>query len=149
MTQTNYIQVVLAFVLIAVSSSGCKYFKKDPIFENDIDTVLNADIPAPDTLDPEPIAPPVYEDGHVYTLDEIPEPYIMVIGSFETLKFAEKHAENFEKIGYDTKVIVKPDGFHMVAADYYNQKDEAFDALPTFRDKVAVKSWVYVNEKRN
>lgn len=139
MKTVKYITLIL---IAAYSFNSCKYFKKPPVEQ--IDTVTYQEVVDTFIIDTTP-APVI--DKEVYMLEEIDSKYLIVVGSFETLKYAKQHAEKYKYFGYLTKVISKPDGFYMVSAQEFNDYNTAHKELLDFRNKIAKKSWVYINQR--
>ena len=134
-----------AYIIIPVSIllllTGCKYFKKEKVVQNDVDSLLNISIPdtIPDTL------PVIVKD--VYQLSEIDDKYLIIVGSFQNIEYAKRHAKKYSELGLDTKVISKPDGFYMVSARSFESKDIALKDIKDFRRRIAKKSWVFENTR--
>jgi len=128
--------IYLLLVAFLLTLCNCKYFKRKeikPVETIAIDTVVK------DTL-------PYLGEG-IYWLEEIDDKFMIVVGSFQSLEFAKIHAAKYSRLGFNCKVILKPDGFYMVTAKSYDTYDGAHAELKDFRKRIAKKSWVFINDR--
>lgn len=73
--------------------------------------------------------------------------YNIIVGSFITPEYAKKHAEDYRKKGYDTKII-KMDGsrFELVSAEAHESFRKAVARLQRFQDTVELDAWMYIKK---
>jgi hypothetical protein len=136
----KYLQYIIPFVIVFFMATGCKDFKK-----KQVEMIETVDIATEDTLVVDAI-PDTPEEKDVYSLADITAPYLIVVGSFESLKYAKKHADKYAQFKYATKVISKPDGYYMVSAQEFDSYEAAHKELVDFRERIAKKSWVFINQ---
>ena len=73
----------------------------------------------------------------------------IIVGSFITPDYARKFRENFEKKGFNAK-IMKLEGtqFEMVSAESHQSLRDAANRLAVFRDSLSTEAWIYVGGRR-
>lgn len=71
--------------------------------------------------------------------------YNIIVGSFITPEFAKDLANEYNGMGYHTRII-KPAGskFELVAAEGHTNLRTAMQRLTGFQDTVHVESWIYI-----
>ena len=71
--------------------------------------------------------------------------YNIIVGSFITPAYAKSLAEEFQELGYDTRII-KMDGsrFELVSAEVHENFRTAVARLKQFQDTVQFDSWLYI-----
>ena len=79
-------------------------------------------------------------------LSQIPR-YNIIVGSFITPAYATSLANEYVKMGYNTKIL-KMEGskFELVAAESHNDFRRAVKRLNQFRDTVLIDSWIYIRQ---
>jgi hypothetical protein len=69
--------------------------------------------------------------------------YYLVVGCFQTPKYAESYSAKVNGMGYKSQII--PVGsWNFVAAETYTSWREALDGLNLVRDGVTPNAWIYV-----
>ena len=71
----------------------------------------------------------------------------IIVGSFFTPEFAKAWAEEYRKLGYDTKIIKMANSkFELVVAESYDRFSKAVERLNQFQDTVDIDTWLYVKK---
>ncbi len=74
--------------------------------------------------------------------------YNIIVGSFITPAYAVSYAEEYRKMGYDTKIIKKAGSrFEFVSAESHDSFRKAVSRLSQFQDTVEIDSWLYINKE--
>lgn len=142
----------LSLILLVVSLSSCKFFKKQKLISNGPDTLLVQPqivkaTPMVDTTElvqiVQEVEPQVIVSNPVigYSSDR----YYMVVGSFLSEKLANNYAKTILDMGYQSNVIYSNvDGFYRVSAQSYNDMTTAVNDIKDFRANVTSHAWVHV-----
>lgn len=71
--------------------------------------------------------------------------YNIVVGSFITPEYAQAWAEEYRRMGYDSRIIRRDTGrFELVVAESHDSYSKAIMRLEQFLDTVEVFAWLYV-----
>jgi hypothetical protein len=154
-------KVLAISILIVILCSGCKYFEKKRLFSKGADTMLNyaAEIdetPAADTME-------FYtgindaqsqSDRISDSLRNLYQPVdtrssdmaYMVVGCFMVPQNADKYSEKIRNMGYQSEIIVRADGFHVVTANSYPSVKEGVRDLQKYRYEISEHAWVWVKK---
>lgn len=68
----------------------------------------------------------------------------MVVGCFLIPQNADEYAEKIRKMGYNSEIILRSDGFHMVTANSYSSLKAGTRDLQKYRDDVTKDAWLWV-----
>ena len=126
----------ISLVLVA-SVTSCKFFKEEPLYQNDIDSLI----------DQEPVVEVVVDTTEVI---ETPAPpvinnkYFMIVGSFEIEKNAEKYAAELNEQGYQAEIHYSSNGYYRVSAKGYEDFRQGVSEINTFRNQLTPNAWLYV-----
>lgn len=70
----------------------------------------------------------------------------IVVGSFITPEYARAWSEEYQKQGYNTRIIRMTDSrFELVVAESYDRFSKAVERLDIFQTTVDVDAWLYVH----
>jgi len=73
--------------------------------------------------------------------------YNIIVGSFITPEYARAWAEEYRKLGYDTKILkLEGTNFEMVSAESHESFRRAVARLEQFRDTVQIDTWLYIKK---
>src|SRR4030043_2136189 len=150
----------LAFTLfIVIFCSGCKYFEKKRLFSKGADTMLNYaeeidETATEDTMEfytgigdvqsqAEHISDSLrslYQPSASQGSDKV----YMIVGCFMVPQNADNYSEKIRSMGYQSEIILRADGFHMVTADSYGNVKEGVRDLQKYRDEITKNAWLWV-----
>ena len=154
-------KVVTLFVIVALFCAGCKYFEKKRLFSKGADTMVNYaaeleetasqdtaefnvngnDIQSEENLSAETLKQ-MYQTNESLGSDKV----YMIVGCFLVPQNADDYAEKVRKMGYNSEIILRPDGFHMVTAgSYHNLRDGERD-LQKFRGEITENAWIWLKK---
>lgn len=153
-------KVLAIAVIIVFICSGCKYFEKKRLFSKGADTMLNyaAEIdetPTADTMEFYSGIGEVQSQSDI-TSDSLERLYqpeetyagsdnvYMVVGCFLVPQNADNYSEKIRAMGYQSEIILRADGFHMVTANSYGSVSEGVGDLQKFRDEISPHAWLWV-----
>ncbi|MBN2613429.1 MAG: hypothetical protein JXB00_17880 [Bacteroidales bacterium] len=152
-------KIMTLAVVTALLCSGCKYFEKKRLFSKGADTMLNyaAEIeePAVDSMAFVPETDVKSEENlSAETLDEMyktnaslgSDKAFMVVGCFMIPQNADGYAEKMRGMGYNTEIILRPDGFHMVSVSSYDNLRSAVRDLQKFRGEITGNAWIWLKK---
>jgi hypothetical protein len=134
---------ILYLLVIALLMSQCKYFEKNRLFSNDIDTLLvyqyRADsIRLADSL--RNIEAMAREQRLELETQQAmkqatgrEKPFHLITGAFKTPNFATKFKDNMSNKGFEAKIIKAPNGFDMVSVETFDDFYTGFARLKSFR----------------
>jgi hypothetical protein len=84
-------------------------------------------------------------EGHVSV--ESNQKYNIIVGSFITPEYAKGFAQEFQKKGYDPKIILKKKSkFELVSVLGFDNFGKAASRLKQLRNTEQIEAWIYVNE---
>jgi hypothetical protein len=151
--------IVAIAVLIVIFCSGCKYFEKKRLFSKGADTMLNyaAEIdetPKEDTMEfysgmgdvqsqSDHISDSLRSLHQTKTTPGSDHVY-MVVGCFLIPQNADNYSEKIRNMGYNSEIILRADGFHMVTANSYGNVKEGARDLQKYRDEISENAWLWV-----
>lgn len=73
--------------------------------------------------------------------------YNIIVGSFITPAYARSYAEEYNKMGYNTKIIkAAGSSFEFVSAESHESLRKAITRLNQFQDTVQIEAWIYINK---
>ena len=152
-------KVLAVAVIIVIVCSGCKYFEKKRLFSRGADTMLNyaAEIdetPTEDTMEFYSGMGDVQSRSDIISdsLERLYQPetvtgsgnVYMVVGCFLIPQNADNYSEKIRNMGYNSEIILRADGFHMVTANSYASVKEGARDLQKFRDEISEHAWLWV-----
>jgi hypothetical protein len=71
----------------------------------------------------------------------------IIVGSFIVPENAKVWADEYRKMGYDTRVIKMDDSkFDLVVAESYERFSKAVERLERFQDTVDINTWLYIKK---
>lgn len=70
--------------------------------------------------------------------------YYLITGSFKTPQYAKDYNQKMKSMGYQSEIIMAPNGFHLVSVEKYNNASAAVEGLELVRNAVVEDSWIYV-----
>jgi hypothetical protein len=154
-------KVLAIIILIVILCSGCKYFEKKRLFSKGADTMLNyaAEIDETSTEDTMEFYTGINDaqsqsDRIADSLRNVYQPVdtrssdmaYMVVGCFLIPQNADKYSEKIRNMGYQSEIIVRADGFHVVTANSYASVKEGVRDLQKYRDEISENAWVWVKK---
>ncbi|MGI5913307.1 MAG: SPOR domain-containing protein [Bacteroidales bacterium] len=72
--------------------------------------------------------------------------YNIIVGSFITPEYATNYAAEFRDMGYDPKIIgMTGTPFNLVAAERFQNFNQAVSRLKQFQDTVSFDAWLYIS----
>ncbi len=153
-------KVLAIAVLFIFICSGCKYFEKKRLFSKGADTMLNyaAEIdetPTEDTMEFYSGIGDIQSQSEIISdsLERLYQPEVtsagsdnvyMVVGCFLIPQNADNYSERIRGMGYQSEIILRADGFHMVTANSYGSVSEGVRDLQKFRDEISENAWLWV-----
>lgn len=73
--------------------------------------------------------------------------YNIIVGSFITPEYARSYADEYNKLGYNTKIIkMAGSRFEFVSAESHESLRKAITRLNQFQDTVQIEAWIYINK---
>jgi len=154
-------KVLAITILIVILCSGCKYFEKKRLFSKGADTMLNyaAEIDETTTEDTMEFYTGINDvqsqsDRISDSLRNLYQPVdtrssdmaYMVVGCFLVPQNADNYSEKIRNMGYQSEIIVRADGFHVVTANSYASVKEGVRDLQKYRDEISENAWVWVKK---
>ncbi|NJM16689.1 MAG: hypothetical protein HC896_16160 [Bacteroidales bacterium] len=149
-------KTILFFLLFAMPA--CRFFEKEQMFSNDIDTLINKKL---DNF----ITSKEYENelGKIRTevdikIDSLKKLYeenitlgsnkfYMIVGGFKVSQNANNYALKISQMGYPSKILFdERSQFNLVAARSYNNLRLALSEVGQFRENVTPGAWIYVKK---
>jgi hypothetical protein len=71
----------------------------------------------------------------------------IVVGSFVVPENAKSWAEEYRKMGYDTRIVRMADSkYDLVVAESYERFSKAVQRLEQFQDTVDINTWLYIKK---
>ena len=152
-------KVLAIAIIIVIICSGCKYFEKKRLFSKGADTMLNyaAEIdetPTEDTMEFYSGMGDVQSQSDIISdsLERLYQPetvtgsgnVYMVVGCFLIPQNADNYSEKIKNMGYNSEIILRYDGLHMVTANSYVSVREGARDLQKFRDEISETAWLWV-----
>jgi hypothetical protein len=152
-------KVLAIAALFVFICSGCKYFEKKRLFSKGADTMLNyaAEIDettVEDTMEfYSGIGDDQTRDMISDSLESLYQPQettagsdnvYMVVGCFLIPQNADNFSEKIRTMGYQSEIILRADGFHLVTASSYASVSEGARDLQKFRDEISESAWLWV-----
>ncbi len=154
-------KVITLAALVLIFCTGCKYFEKKRLFSKGADTMLNyaaeleepaksdtsemnvapGDIRSEENLSPEDLHS-MYKKNESLGSNRI----YMIVGCFLIPQNADNYAEKIRKMGYNSEIILRPDGFHMVTANSYDNLKAGVRDLQKFRGEITQNAWVWIKK---
>lgn len=150
--------IMNALVTILVSFAGCKYFEKQSLISNDIDTILNYtqdSVFKANYISKEEMKK--IEEEAKARIDSIKKAYSekysgmndtyhVVVGSFKIEKNANNYTQYITNQGYKPQILHLNNGFHLVVASSYNTISYAKKALTALQKNVTENAWIYIKK---
>ncbi len=152
-------KVAAITLLIVIFCSGCKYFEKKRLFSKGADTMLNyaAEIDETQTEDTMEFYTGIGEvqsqsDLISDSLRRLYQPetspssngVYMIVGCFLIPQNADNYSEKIRNMGYNSEIILRADGFHMVTANSYASVKAGARDLQKYRDEISEHAWLWV-----
>lgn len=154
-------KIIALTVIVSIFCSGCKYFEKKRLFSKGADTMLNyaaeieqsesqdttdlfisrGDIRSEENLSSEALKN-MYQSNASLGSDKA----YMVVGCFLVPQNADNYAGKIRQMGYNSEIILRPDGFHMVTANSYDNLRAGVRDLQKFRGEVTENAWVWLKK---
>lgn len=141
----RFLIIILALVSLI---SSCDFFNEYSLFSTDVDTLLEiGDLEEQIDIDSSLIdmdtGEQSYVEEKVYNPDDN---YFVVIGSFQNYEYAEKYAQRFREMGYNTEVLAASNGYYKVSAGSYSSYQDGMEGVRSIKAAEPVRAWLY---KRN
>jgi hypothetical protein len=70
----------------------------------------------------------------------------MIVGCFLVPQNADNYSEKIRNMGYQSEIILRADGFHMVTANSYATIKDGLRDLQKYRDEISKNAWVWVKK---
>jgi hypothetical protein len=149
---------ILLFIVVMILISGCKYFEEKRLFSKKVDTLINYAAEMNKSLEVDTttiqaeaaVVSPQEELPNVTGNDIYKSPYhgpsgkyYVITGCFMIPEFAERYAEKMRSMGYNTEIILRDDGYHMVSVGSFGDLRASLDNLGSVRADITPKAWVY------
>lgn len=152
----------LVFTLILFCVIGiftrCKFFEKQSLVSNDIDTLLNYERDSAflaNYISREEIKR--IEENAKLKMDSLRQAckeevmgtnnkYHVIVGSFKISENAENYLQDLEMLGYNPKIIELNNGFYLVSANSYSTLKNADTALAALRENITGNAWIYASD---
>jgi hypothetical protein len=149
---------IFLYIVISVLISGCKYFEEKRLFSKKVDTLINY---AEESTESEEIDSIALQSGtdEIVLEDDITSDsptgidnskyyhsdykYHIVVGSFLVPEYAERYADKLKTMGYNPEIVLRDDGYHMVAAGSFNELSASISGLQTVKAEISTKAWIY------
>jgi hypothetical protein len=154
-------KVLAVALFIVIFISGCKYFEKKRLFSKGADTMLTyaAEIdetPTKDTMEFYHGINDVQSRSDLISdsLKRLYQPKAsqgsdkayMIVGCFLVPQNADSYSEKIRNMGYQSEIILRADGFHMVTAKSYATVKDGLRDLQKYRDEISKNAWVWVKK---
>ena len=154
-------KVTTLAILVIIFCSGCKYFEKKRLFSKGADTMLNyaAELEEPAKTDTAEmnIAPGDVKSEENLSPGDLRDMYqkneplgsnkvYMVVGCFLIPQNADSYSEKLKKEGYNSEIILRPDGFHMVTANSYDNLKAGIRDLQKYKGEITEHAWVWIKK---
>lgn len=147
---------IIFCVLLFFFISGCKYFEKQSLLSNDIDTILNYtqdSVFKANYISKEEMKR--IEEEAKAKIDSIKKAYSekytgindvyhIVVGSFKIEKNAVNYMQCIANQGYKPHILHLNNGFHLVVASSFNTYSDAKKALTALQKHVTENAWMYI-----
>ncbi|MFO7658536.1 MAG: hypothetical protein R6W78_15870 [Bacteroidales bacterium] len=152
-------KIMTLAVVTALLCSGCKYFEKKRLFSKGADTMLNyaagieeqADdtltfVPETDVRSEENLQDETLRQMYRTNTSLGSDKAYMIVGCFMIPQNADSYAEKIRGKGYNTEIILRPDGFHMVSVSSYDNLRPAVRDLQKFRGEITGNTWIWLKK---
>lgn len=149
---------IILYIVISVLITGCKYFEEKRLFSKKVDTLINYAEESSESEDTDSTAL-LQETDNIVLENEISSDsladiddskyyhsdykYHIIVGSFLIPEYAERYADKLRAMGYNPEIVLRDDGFHMVAARSYNELSASISGLQTVKAELSTKAWIY------
>jgi len=157
-TKTGFTCLVFSLLIFA----GCNVGDKQPLFSNDVDTLLQHSARLDSIIKADSIRYRLElnrikkeADSRVDSIEKLYKShkktavagtYYVVLGSFHNPGYAEDYANKMRKLGFDGNIIKTDNGFNLVTASSHNNFKSAKGALFAARSSASVDAWIYVQK---
>ncbi|MFW6370069.1 MAG: SPOR domain-containing protein [Bacteroidota bacterium] len=146
--------MIIFFLTLAVSS--CRFFEKQQLVSNDVDTLLNYRLERYITEEQHEAEISRIRsevnlkiDSVKSLLDEdvtfLSNKFHIITGSFTVPSNAEMYANKMKSMGFDGKIIEGHGRFDLVTAKSYNNLRVALNDLEPVRETAGVQAWIYIS----
>lgn len=159
----NKISAGLSCLLLSLLMfSGCNVGDKQPLFSNDVDTLLQHSARLDSIIKADSVRYRLElhrikkeADARVDSIENLYKnhrktavagTYYVVLGSFHNPGYAEDFANKMRKLGFDGNIIKTDNGFNLVTASSHNNFKSAKGALLAARSSASVDAWIYVQK---
>lgn len=145
-------KIIALTVLVTLVLTGCKFIEKKKLFSKGADTLLNytEDTSGFSDLDKVQTESDISADSlrNLYEQNASfgSKKAYMIVGAFLIPQNADKYAEKIRSMGYNSEIITAPNGFHMVAANSYDNLRQGVNEISKFRNEISDKAWVYLRK---
>lgn len=126
-------------IISTVSVTSCKFFKDEPLYSNNIDTLIEQEPEVEIIVDTQEV---IEEPAPAPTI--INNRYFMIVGSFEIEKNAEVYAAKLSDQGYQAEIHYVSNGYYRVSAKGYEDFQLGVSEINMFRNQLTPNAWLYV-----